>query len=226
MDLKLFLLIAFILFTLGIGGIFLTNQMLQIRPVNPMQSSLLRKQTLAIPGWSAYTDTIHSFTIQHPTSSPAVTSGSRQATLNDISPVVHFSTASDITIGDLTIARSDDPIIGVTVSTTPDTSRCFSFPTSSSTAIILNTIPFKTASWSDAAMGGERGLISEYHTVRDKTCYIVQSIVHYRDIAFLAGVTGNRPHAASAADLKQQADWIEQQQKIQSQIVRTFSFSQ
>lgn len=225
MNFKLFSIISAIVFAFGIGAIFLVNQFLQIQQPRPAQLALQNSQPARIAGWDLYTDTLRSFTIQHPVSSPAIAPDPNVPN-DETRQILHFSTATDLSIGDLIISRTDDRISGVTISISSDMAHCFDFPTASSSAIIINTVPFKTAAWGDAAMGGERGIIREYRTLRDNTCYIVESIVHYRDAAFLAGVTGAKPHAASSADLKQQTDWIEQQQRIQAQIVKTFSFSQ
>lgn len=225
MNFRTFSLIAFILFTLGLGGIFLTDQILQLRPLSVTRPSDIRNQPHVIPGWGTYTDKLNSFTVQYPSTDPAPTPDI-QTHNTVIERLVHLSTASTTVIGGLTISQSNDSVIGVNIYISPDRSHCLTFATPSSTISIINGVPFKITAHSDAAMGGERGLIREYHTLRNSTCYMLESIVHYRDIAFLSGVTGAQPHAASPTDIKQQADWIEQQQQLQSQIVGTFSFSQ
>jgi hypothetical protein len=225
MNIKIISLIAIIGLSIFTTATFLLKQLAQIELPQSAQLSNSQKQSVRIPEWDLYTDTVRSFTIQHPTSSPASVPDPQSGS-NGAVPLLHLSTATDTAIGDLTIARSNDPIIGVSIYTSSDTGHCFDFQAPSSTVTLINTVPFKTATWSDAAMGGERGLIRQYRTLRTGTCYTIESMIHYRDISFLAGVTGKKPHTASTADLKQQADWIDQQQKIQAQIIKTFSFSQ
>lgn len=224
MTFKQFSIISAILFALGIGLIFMINQFLQIGSSQPTQLPQPITKAFTVPGWNTYTDTTRLFTIQHPTSS-IVTRPDAQLPGGNTKQILHLLTATDLIINGLVISQSNDSIGGVTVSVSSDVARCLELSHPSSTAILINNIPFKTATWSDAAMGGERGIIHEYRTVRANTCYILESIVHYRDVAFLAGVTGNKPYTATPAELAQQAEWIAQQQKIQSQIIRTFSFS-
>ncbi len=76
----------------------------------------------------------------------------------------------------------------------------------------------------DAAMGGERSQMSQYHIIHDNYCYIVDFNVRWHIVGY-AGIINNGKSDATPEQTQAQQITIEKHEKILEQIFSTFKFT-
>lgn len=76
----------------------------------------------------------------------------------------------------------------------------------------------------DAAMGGARGVGSEYHILHNNYCYIIQNSVYYHLLGY-AGVINKGKSDATPQELQEQQNEVEKSYKNLEDILSTFKFT-
>lgn len=88
---------------------------------------------------------------------------------------------------------------------------------------LINGAMFNTYSQGDAAMGGQRGLITQYSIVKNNICYALQTQTHWSDISFVHGATdGKKP---TKEEIDEQNKQIKKQEDFVESIISTFKFT-
>lgn len=87
----------------------------------------------------------------------------------------------------------------------------------------INGIDFYTKSQGDAAMGGERGIITQYSIVRNNTCYTLQTQSRWRYIEFVHGATDGK--TPTQEEIDNQNREIQNQTDFLHSIISTFKFT-
>lgn len=86
----------------------------------------------------------------------------------------------------------------------------------------INGIDFYTKSQDDAAMGGQRGVISQYSLIHNNVCYAIKAETHWQDITFIHGATDGKDPTQEEIDNQNQA--IQKQNDFIDSIISTFKF--
>jgi hypothetical protein len=76
----------------------------------------------------------------------------------------------------------------------------------------------------DAAMGGERGIITNYKIIYGGHCFEVSGFVHYRIVGY-GGIINTGKSDATPEETKAQDDSISKQNQMMDDIISTFKFT-
>ncbi|MEO8637620.1 MAG: hypothetical protein ABI430_01830 [Candidatus Taylorbacteria bacterium] len=87
-----------------------------------------------------------------------------------------------------------------------------------------NTFSIFSDKVGDAAMGGVRGVESQYRAIHDNYCYIVNSHVHWHEVGY-EGYINTGKNDATPAQTQAQHDAISKHEQILDQILSTFKFT-
>ena len=166
-------------------------------------------------GWKTYTNSEYGFEIKYP-----VRHALSKKSENDVnfeyypSRVVGVSYKDDL--ADSNIYISADSSVSAVEKCLQDNS---------------GTKNINGASWyviydkmGDAAMGGERGIMTVYRMIYNGVCYEINGLVHYRIVGY-AGIINEGKSSATGEETKAQNDSIAEQSQTLEYIISTFKFT-
>ena len=77
----------------------------------------------------------------------------------------------------------------------------------------------------DAAMGGRRGLLSQYRIIHNNYCYLLDTRVFWSEVGY-EGVTNAGVSSATPAEIQSQKDAVQNHSRLLDGILSTFKFIQ
>jgi hypothetical protein len=102
-------------------------------------------------------------------------------------------------------------------------SECKNSETLHPEEVKLNGVAFNKASFDDAAMGGQRGFITNYYVFKNNTCYLISGMAGWRSIEFIHGVTDGIE--TTAQELEEESQKIQQRKDFVNSVISTFKFT-
>jgi len=160
-------------------------------------------------GWKTYTNDEYGFEIGYP-----------------ISSVVKELPNKDDGFVTVTVMKdnnlSDTGSVSILIDDKKSVNECKN-TSSKRQKVVINGITFDVLSSPDSAMGGQRGINTNYYVFHNNACYLMQSLVSWHSIEFVHGATDLKP--ATQQELAQENRIIEERKEFVNSVISTFKFT-